>query len=238
MVHWYSWSNSKFENLEGICGTPGYMAPEEYVSDSSPAGDLFADAWIVNVFLPNFSMFCGHVCLFLVCNTDSCWMLLDAVGIVCAFCNWHFQVSYPNLLIFGWCESGRYSTLQNLWFNQWIFVLRSWDGKLFICTPKAGVILYQLIRCNCPFHETVFRASWFRKVRGCNGKPCWMLYFPWDFHGFPWLYFRSLLFSPFSHLYMREKYPLPILSIAGQLWPCTPASLILLRSYVVDLWMR
>lgn len=49
IVHWYSWSNSKFENLEGICGTPGYMAPEEYVSDSSPAGDLFADAWIVNV---------------------------------------------------------------------------------------------------------------------------------------------------------------------------------------------
>ncbi|CAJ1335606.1 unnamed protein product [Effrenium voratum] len=26
----------------GICGTPGYMAPEEYVGPSSPAGDLFA----------------------------------------------------------------------------------------------------------------------------------------------------------------------------------------------------
>ena len=74
-----------------------------------------------------------------------------------------------------------------------------------LARPRAGVILYQLIRCNCPFHETVFRASWFRKVRGCNGKPCWMLYFPWDFDGFPCLYFRSLLFfTIFSPVYARK----------------------------------
>ncbi|CAK9034359.1 unnamed protein product [Durusdinium trenchii] len=61
---------------KGICGTPGYMSPEEYVSDSTPAGDLFA----------------------------------------------------------------------------------------------VGVMLYQLMRCVCPFHETVFRVLRGRPLDGVSAE--------------------------------------------------------------------
>ena len=33
------------EGSPKICGTPGYMAPEEYVGPSTQAGDLFAETW-------------------------------------------------------------------------------------------------------------------------------------------------------------------------------------------------
>eukprot|EP00438_Fugacium_kawagutii_P008952 Skav215548 [mRNA] locus=scaffold3091:113003:132185:- [translate_table: standard] len=71
-------------NPQGICGTPGYMAPEEYVSSASPAGDLFG----------------------ILAATPKAALAMGSLH--------HWQ---------------------------------------------AGVMLYQLIRCNCPFHETVFRAS-------------------------------------------------------------------------------